>query len=183
MPLPGINARPLRLDLPGPPWPHHHSSPGPKMRPKTLEESPWQGIGASPGTPPIRAAGPNWRSSQPLATYRLAHEYTSTRRPLFGMSVKHCDLPNECRGFDHHRRTPARGPSARCPRGYHKTLRRTRCGRSEWSGWLSSQVHRLVQLAEAECRGQPFQRLQRDRVLASSAAKPAEDHATDAALR
>jgi hypothetical protein len=58
------------------------------MRPKMLEESPWQGIGASLGTPPIRAAGLNWRSSQPLATYRLAHEYTSTRRPLFGiMSV------------------------------------------------------------------------------------------------
>lgn len=37
--LPGINARPSRLDLPGPPWPHHHSSPGLKMRPKMLEES------------------------------------------------------------------------------------------------------------------------------------------------
>ena len=84
--LPGINARPSWLDLPGPPWPHHHSSPGPKMRPKMLEESPWQGIGASLGTPPIRAAGLNWRSSQPLATYRLAHEYTSTLRPLFGRS-------------------------------------------------------------------------------------------------
>ena len=56
------------------------------MRPKMLEESPWQGIGASLGTPPIRAAGLNWRSPQPLATYRLAHEYTSTRRPLFGRS-------------------------------------------------------------------------------------------------
>ena len=33
--LPGINARPSRLALPGPPWPHHHSSPGPKMRPKS----------------------------------------------------------------------------------------------------------------------------------------------------
>lgn len=70
--LPGINARPSRLALPGPPWPHHHSSPGPKMRPRMLEESPWQGIGASLGTPPIRTAGLNWRSSQPLATYRLA---------------------------------------------------------------------------------------------------------------
>jgi hypothetical protein len=56
------------------------------MRQKMLEESPWQGIGASLGTPPIRAAGLNWRSPQPLATYRLAHEYTSTRHPLFGRS-------------------------------------------------------------------------------------------------
>ena len=37
--LPGINARPSRLALPGPPRPHHHSRPGPKMRPKMLEES------------------------------------------------------------------------------------------------------------------------------------------------
>src|SRR5271157_1720867 len=54
--LPGINARPSRLALPGPPWPHHHSRPGSKMKPKMLEESPGQGIGASLGTPPIRTA-------------------------------------------------------------------------------------------------------------------------------
>jgi hypothetical protein len=65
--LPGINARPSRLALPGPPWPHHHCGPGPRMRQKMLEESPWQGIGASLGTPPRR-------SSQPLATYGMAHK-------------------------------------------------------------------------------------------------------------
>ena len=73
------------------------------MRPKMLEESPWQGIGASLGTPPIRAAGLNWRSSRPLATHRLAHEYTSTRRPLFGRRGRSGGSTSARRPGLHHR--------------------------------------------------------------------------------
>jgi len=38
------------------------------------------------GAPRYRATRLNWRSSQPLVTYSLAHKYTKSQRPLFGRS-------------------------------------------------------------------------------------------------